>query len=776
MNQMYDWVRDIFTPMWSEIEDLTGQEPGAEATVRHWFQRLLRRFEERGITLESTKNHVVAVRNEVRLLKPDHFCLPFITFESDQWTAINIPSEEALRERIQNQRLLPDPWGIIERTDQLLDSRDWPQMTVGLAVAIGRRISELLSANTVLTPCTEYSVLFRGQLKQRSDRADAPDPEFEIPTLVPAADVLATWERLRKIVGVQKLHPRQINNRYGPAANDAADQEFAELVPLREGKDRRYMHLYRAVYATLAVYLYCPVRINAYLFKAEIQGHRNRFESAGTAAQKVSVASQLHYDDYKVASEDGTNIDGRQGLMLGQPGVQILRVFQRPGNDAPLFPLPEPDVAGQAAPTDESFPEPAQEEVPAPDESEVLPTAPAEDQPATPPTMEAPETTPAAEPPADPAAATTPAPEPSAEKVSHPKPVTYRVYPEDAKRLNSFKLDPKESQAENLHRLLERAARGEAAVESLKKLETEHANVVAQLELSRANCTTLEGRIVKQNDLAATAVESDRKLHLDLAQARRDVRALAQTLLAAAQETSDDDHATRLTLLAGDILRWPLLRAGRVDDAAGVPAPTTPPPVEPAAPALPETKPTPEAASSTPAAPTPAPEPSGSPALEAAPATPKREVPPALQRLSLSRSQLAQNRIDRTVQAIIAHNKDEPNAERRFAITPKAIQRVSGCFRPAISKYLENPDHAKLIEDHNREYGLSKNSANWQGRKGIIITEVIKLPEASPEPEAPAHATEEIIIDESDEDDHDEDSTDEGPGEDEDEDRGGHPF
>ena len=34
------------------------------------------------------------------------------------------------------------------------------------------------------------------------------------------------------------------------------------------------MHLFRAVYATLAVYYYCPPRVNGILFKAEIQGHR----------------------------------------------------------------------------------------------------------------------------------------------------------------------------------------------------------------------------------------------------------------------------------------------------------------------------------------------------------------------------------------------------------------------------------------------------------------------------------------------------------------------
>jgi hypothetical protein len=48
---------------------------------------------------------------------------------------------------------------------------------------------------------------------------------------------------------------------------------FADLV-LRHGGMDLYMHLFRAVYATIAVYFYCPQQINATLFKAEIQGHR----------------------------------------------------------------------------------------------------------------------------------------------------------------------------------------------------------------------------------------------------------------------------------------------------------------------------------------------------------------------------------------------------------------------------------------------------------------------------------------------------------------------
>ena len=86
------------------------------------------------------------------------------------------------------------------------------------------------------------------------------------------------------------------------------------------------MHLFRAVYATLSVYFYCPQHINSTLFKAEIQGHR-MVADASTKRALRSYSASRHYNDYYVADSNG-NVDGRQGVRLGGPGVQLLEVFK----------------------------------------------------------------------------------------------------------------------------------------------------------------------------------------------------------------------------------------------------------------------------------------------------------------------------------------------------------------------------------------------------------------------------------------------------------------
>ena len=67
-----------------------------------------------------------------------------------------------------------------------------------------------------LEPATPWSVFFTGQRKHRGEREDF---AFEIPTLCPAAGVLAAWTRLQVMLGDQGLDPQEINNRYGHEVN-----------------------------------------------------------------------------------------------------------------------------------------------------------------------------------------------------------------------------------------------------------------------------------------------------------------------------------------------------------------------------------------------------------------------------------------------------------------------------------------------------------------------------------------------------------------------------
>ena len=184
---------------------------------------------------------------------------------------INQPIHDRVEDRLQNTRFLTNPDAIVSRAETLLSSKTstWADLAVGLGVVIGRRLSELLGLKTKLEPKTDFSLLFTGQLKHQGELA-----AFEIPTLCPASTVLDAWKRLKFMLGSEQLDPQSINRRFSRQCKEAANRHFADLVPPRMGDDDLYMHLFRAIYATLAVHYYCPPRVNGILFKAEIQGHR----------------------------------------------------------------------------------------------------------------------------------------------------------------------------------------------------------------------------------------------------------------------------------------------------------------------------------------------------------------------------------------------------------------------------------------------------------------------------------------------------------------------
>jgi hypothetical protein len=85
--------------------------------------------------------------------------------------------------------------------------------------------------------------------------------------------------------------------------------------------------LFRAVYATIAAHWFCPPRVSDLEFRAYIQGHFQILNE--TSDQKrTSMAAQRHYWDYKIENGQG-NVDGRLGIKLQDPQVQVLEAFER---------------------------------------------------------------------------------------------------------------------------------------------------------------------------------------------------------------------------------------------------------------------------------------------------------------------------------------------------------------------------------------------------------------------------------------------------------------
>jgi hypothetical protein len=334
----YQWLNAYLSAHLPELEGVTAT-PEGRAKAQRWFNALIASFEGRQLkTSRQQKNYLSQVRNAIRRTFGEHHpALEVVRFDEATWLKINAPAHDRVETRNLNTRFLSDPDAIVARAEALLSDKHstWADLAAGLGVATGRRLSELLGTSTKLELKTAYSVQFTGQLKRRQDGSGEPFT-FEIPTLVRASTVLEAWKALRLRLGSEALSPRELNQRFGRQCREAANRHFAALIPAREGEDDLYMHLFRAIYATLAIHYYCPPRINPTLYKAEVQGHR-MIVDADDRKERRSYAASRHYDDYAIADAHG-NRDGRQGLRLGLPGVEILEVFRSPVNSAPNKP------------------------------------------------------------------------------------------------------------------------------------------------------------------------------------------------------------------------------------------------------------------------------------------------------------------------------------------------------------------------------------------------------------------------------------------------------
>ena len=213
----------------------------------------------------------------------------------------------------------------MRRATTLLGSYQWSEIAAGLAVVTGRRCTEVIKT-AQFEYLSKYSVIFTGALKRGSEPVEC---VFEIPTLCKAQLVIDAIANLRTQLGeeIQDLSKRQVSRRYGKAVATKCDRYFNELVPPREDKDNLYTHLFRAVYATIASFWYCPPTVPEIEFRAAIQGHYQIRDEKDPTLRR-SIAAGRNYFDYKI-SDDRGNIDGRLGVKLGLPDVEVVQQFQR---------------------------------------------------------------------------------------------------------------------------------------------------------------------------------------------------------------------------------------------------------------------------------------------------------------------------------------------------------------------------------------------------------------------------------------------------------------
>lgn len=284
----------------------------------------------RGLTQPTQqKDYLCDVRNAIRVLDPDHPALEIVDFDTSTWIKINNRASDRLGER--KTKFLNDPDAIVKRATTLLGSYQWSEIAAGLAVVTGRRCTEVIKT-AQFEYKSLYSVIFTGALK----RGDEPvECVFEIPTLCEAQLVIKAIANLRSLLGeeIQNLSKRQVSSRYGRAVATKCDRYFDEFVPPREDKNNLYTHLFRAVYATIASYWYCPPTVPEIEFRAAIQGHYQIIDEKDPKLRR-SIAAGRNYFDYRIADGHG-NIDGRLGIKLSLPDVEVIEEFRSSDSSSP---------------------------------------------------------------------------------------------------------------------------------------------------------------------------------------------------------------------------------------------------------------------------------------------------------------------------------------------------------------------------------------------------------------------------------------------------------
>lgn len=86
--------------------------------------------------------------------------------------------------------------------------------------------------------------------------------------------------------------------------------------------------MFRAVYATIATFWYCPAKVDPVEFRAAIQGHYAVLDAKNPSLRRSLTASR-HYSDFEIADSVIAEYGGkRKGIKLGINGVEPLEVFK----------------------------------------------------------------------------------------------------------------------------------------------------------------------------------------------------------------------------------------------------------------------------------------------------------------------------------------------------------------------------------------------------------------------------------------------------------------
>ncbi len=325
-------IQTQYLPFLRSVKDTSA----GHRKLEQFTQELRQGWTDQGLrSLKQQQGCMDQIRRSIKdALGEDHFSLDYIAFSTEEYTALNDQKQRSVAERNEDVKYIDNPEGITAKAVRLLESQEWADVAAGLAVLTGRRVSELLSTAT-FEKKTKWSVLFAGALKRRGE----PTPiSFEIPTLATADRVCKALAKIRKqLPDAQSMSADEINQKFSDKVAAACDRHFQGLVPPRAGGNL-YTHLFRAVYATISTFWYCPPHVDPVEFRAAIQGHYQVLD-AKDPALKRSLAASRHYADFDIADSVIAEHQGkRKGIKLGVAGIEPIEIFQQSPSTLTVLP------------------------------------------------------------------------------------------------------------------------------------------------------------------------------------------------------------------------------------------------------------------------------------------------------------------------------------------------------------------------------------------------------------------------------------------------------
>jgi len=238
---------------------------------------------------ELTPNNSYEVQTKEGLVK-QHLAMQYMSYPSDFHTERTAPTEVKKQEQRRNLETIDCVDKYLETINSLLKSDDYREITAGLIAATGRRPIEILKTGE-FKQVGQYEVMFAGQAKTKGEIRDA----YRAFTLVESSKIIDAFAILRRMPEIKKLRQMTlpaIDSRCNSQINSKVKEYFSPLVKPPAGELELSAKNLRAIYAAIAVYLFCSTKQSTNQFITERLGH----SSDGTATS---------YEDYQVCDSQG---------------------------------------------------------------------------------------------------------------------------------------------------------------------------------------------------------------------------------------------------------------------------------------------------------------------------------------------------------------------------------------------------------------------------------------------------------------------------------------